>query len=113
MMDLTEKTCVPCQGGVPPLPARECRELHGRLHKRWSLNDSATRLSCSLSFKNFKEPFGLAVQIGDLAEEEGHHPEIHLGWGHLDIQVWTHKIGALVESDFILAAKIDRILGDL
>ena len=111
MASLKEKKCLPCQGGVPPLDAAECRRLLCRLNFRWNLNEKNDRLLCSLKIPGFPEDIlRLLRKIGELSEAENHHPELRWRPGCLDVQIWTHKIGALVESDFILAAKIDDIL---
>ncbi len=109
MSDLADKKCIPCTGGVPPLPSSEVHKLLARLSPGWELTHVGTRLFRTFKFKDFKAPMELAIAIGKLAEEQWHHPELHVGWGHLEVEIWTHKIGALVESDFILAAKIDRL----
>jgi 4a-hydroxytetrahydrobiopterin dehydratase len=104
--DLADKTCVPCRGGVPPLLAEDVARLleridgwdapeHHHLTKTWKLPDFAS----ALAFVN---------RIGALAEEQGHHPDVWLTWGKVRVDLWTHKIDGLTESDFILAAKIDR-----
>lgn len=105
---LAAKTCTPCQGGVPPLE-REEAERYLRDLEGWSLDEDATRIRKGFRFKHFKEAQAFAVEVGELAEEEGHHPTITYGWGHCDIEIWTHKIHGLHENDFILAAKIDQL----
>ena len=108
MSDLANKTCIPCQGGVPPLNKDECITLLKSLDD-WNMNGEANRLSKSFSFKDFNQAMELAVKIGKMADEQWHHPELKVGFGHLDIEVWTHKINGLVESDFIFCAKVDEI----
>ena len=99
MNDLAKKTCIPCQGGVPPLGKEECHKLLESL-SGWEMNSEAKRLSKSFSFKDFSAAMDLAVKIGKMADEQWHHPEIKVG---------THKIDGLVESDFIFCAKVDDI----
>tara|TARA_B100001245_G_C22498436_1_gene252702 strand:- start:146 stop:481 length:336 start_codon:yes stop_codon:yes gene_type:complete len=111
MSDLHEKNCVPCRGGVPPF---EIAEIHKYLKKidGWDVkkNDQeAYFLEKSFKFKNFSESQNFVNEIGKIAETEGHHPDILFGWGYAKIKIFTHKIKGLVESDFILASKIDRI----
>ena len=111
MASLREKKCLPCQGGVPPLEYGECFKLRNQLNSRWHLNAGGDRLFCSLGIVGFSQniPY-LFREIGELSERENHHPELYCSRKRLDIQIWTHKINALVESDFILASKIDDIL---
>ena len=111
MSDLHEKNCVPCRGGVPPF---EIAEIHKYLKKidGWDVkkNDQeAYFLEKSFKFKNFSESQNFINEVGKIAETEGHHPDILFGWGYAKIKIFTHKIKGLVESDFILASKIDRI----
>ncbi len=105
---LTGKVCTPCQGGIPPLCAVEA-EVFQKQTPKWDLTDEATRIRCSFSFDNFLGALDFVNKVGALAEDEGHHPDIALGWGYVDIAIHTHKIGGLHENDFILAAKIDAI----
>ena len=109
-MKLAEKKCIPCQGGVPPLPINEVNDLKKQLHEQWSLTHDNTRLFRSVKLKDFAKSMELANKLGEIAEEQWHHPELTVGYGHLDIEIWTHKINALVESDFIYAAKCDLVV---
>lgn len=107
-MALTDKRCIPCEGGVMPLfrPAAETllKETPG-----WELVVDGKKISRKYKFKNFKEALAFVNKVGAIAEEEGHHPDIELGWGRVRIELSTHAIGGLSENDFILAAKIDAI----
>ena len=109
MEKLAEKKCIPCSGETPPLSPDERNQLMGDLGPGWIFTNNDTRIAKSYSFKDFKGSMDLAIAIGELAEEQFHHPELNVGWGHLEVEIWTHKIGDLVESDFILAAKIDQL----
>jgi len=109
MSELAKKTCIPCQGGVPPLEKEQCKKMMELLNDDWQLSEEANKLRLSLTFDNFEKPMQLAQDIGQMADEQWHHPELHIGYGHLDVEVWTHKIDGLVESDFIFAAKVDEI----
>ncbi len=102
---LAKRKCVPCSGDVPPLSLDQCRKLHGEL-KNWELVE-AKRLVKSYKFKDFQSAMDLANKIAVIAEEEGHHPDLLVRWGELRIDLWTHAVNGLTESDFILAAKID------
>lgn len=107
-MDLKDKKCVPCSGYVPPLSLEEKKEHLKSLGPDWQLLTDNTRLRKDFKFKNFRRALEFANAVGAIAESEKHHPEIHLGWGHCDIEIWTHANNNLVENDFILAAKIDE-----
>jgi len=106
-MSLAERTCIPCRGGVPPLGAEEIDRLKSELHG-WSCVEER-RLVKEFALRNFAEAMHLANQIAKLAEAENHHPDLHVRWGGLTVELWTYKIDGLTESDFILAAKIDRL----
>lgn len=108
MTKLAEKKCIPCQGGVPPLSQEEKEKLLSEIGPEWQLTHNNTRLLREFKFKQFKKPLEFTNIVGAIAEEQFHHPEIHLGWGHLEIEIWTHKINDLVESDFIYAAKVNE-----
>lgn len=107
MADLAEKTCVPCRGGTPPLRGVELEEL-ARQVPEWEVVDEHHLLR-EFRFKNFREALAFVNRVGELAEEQAHHPDISFGWGRVEVKVFTHKIDGLTESDFILAAKIDRL----
>lgn len=107
MTSLAEKTCVPCKGGVPPLKGEELKQLAAQVPE-WSVRDEH-HLDRIFQFKNFAEALQFTNRVGELAEEQGHHPDIYLAWGKVGIKIWTHKIDGLTESDFVLAAKIDRL----
>lgn len=106
--DLAQKTCTPCQGGIPPLTAEEAAGFRPQAPD-WQLLDDHSRIERTYKFKNFREAFELVKQVGDLAEEEGHHPDVTFGWGFATISLQTKKIHGLHENDFIMAAKIDRL----
>ena len=107
--ELTQKTCVPCEGGVPPL-SREHAEAIVRNVEGWTLDPDGKRISRSWTVKNFMAGIDFFGRVARLAEEEGHHPDLHLeGYRNVAIEIWTHAIGGLSENDFILAAKIDKL----
>jgi 4a-hydroxytetrahydrobiopterin dehydratase len=107
MADLASRTCVPCRGGVPPLRGDEISELLAELDG-WEV-EREHHLVKSYTFKDFREALEFVNRVGQLAEEQGHHPDICFGWGSAEIKIYTHKIDGLTESDFILAAKIDAL----
>jgi 4a-hydroxytetrahydrobiopterin dehydratase len=104
---LFEKTCVPCRGGVPPLRGDELQTLAKQVPE-WSVVDKH-HIERTFDFNDFKQALAFTNRIGDLAEEQGHHPDIHLTWGKVGVKLWTHKIDGLTESDFVMAAKIERL----
>ena len=107
MNDLASRDCVPCRGGVPPLGKREIKNLIMEL-KGWEVV-AGHHLRKTFEFKDFRGALAFVNRIGELAEEQGHHPDISFGWGRAEVTIWTHKIDGLTESDFILAAKIDAL----
>ncbi len=109
MSDLATKKCVPCEGGVPPLGADKIKELLAQLDG-WQI-EQGYHLTRAFAFPDFVTALEFTNKVGALAEEEAHHPDIHLSYGRVKIELWTHKIKGLTESDFILAAKIDRLRG--
>ena len=106
-MALADKVCVPCRGGVPPMQADEVsrllRELDG-----WQAPENH-HLTKTYKFPDFKAALDYVDRVGEMAEEQGHHPDIYLAWGKVRVDVWTHKINGLTESDFVFAAKCDRL----
>lgn len=112
-MDLKDKKCIPCSSYVPPLSLEEKQKHLASLSTDWRLTHEQSRIERKIKFKNFKRALEFANEVGRLAEIEKHHPEIHLGWGHCDIEIWTHTNNNLVENDFILAAKIDQAYSKL
>lgn len=107
MSDLASRNCVPCRGGVPPLqPAeveRYLREVEGWTHRNHH------DISREFEFPDFAGALAFANRVGAVAEAEGHHPDLLVAWGRVEVRTWTHKVDGLTESDFILAAKIDRL----
>jgi 4a-hydroxytetrahydrobiopterin dehydratase len=103
---LAKKRCVPCRGGVPPLAGQEIRRLEEELGGGWSVVDEH-HLQKEYTFDDFAEALNFTNKVGAIAEEEGHHPDIALSWGRVELKIWTHKIDGLTESDFVLAAKAD------
>ena len=107
MTELASKTCVPCKGGTPPLKGEELEELWRQVPE-WKVVEEH-HLRRAFRFKNFREALGFVDKVGELAEEQGHHPDITFGWGYAEVAVWTHKIDGLTESDFVFAAKVDTL----
>ena len=108
MSELAEKQCVPCRGGVPPLRGEELERLRAQLHADWRVVDEH-HLERAFRFPDFRQALDFTSRVGELAEEQDHHPDLHLSWGKVVVQIWTHKIDGLTESDFVFAAKTDRM----
>ena len=104
---LADRKCVPCKGGVSPIKGRELDGLK-KVVPQWSVVNEH-HLTREFKFPDFKQALEFVNRVGALAEEQGHHPDILLAWGKAGITLWTHKIDGLTESDFIMAAKIDRL----
>ena len=107
MNELASKTCVPCRGGVPPLGGKELEALATQV-PAWNVIEGH-HITRSFGFPDFRQALAFVNKVGELAEQQGHHPDILLSWGKAEVTTWTHKINGLTESDFILAAKIDRL----
>jgi 4a-hydroxytetrahydrobiopterin dehydratase len=105
---LAEKKCTPCRGGIPPLTYGEAERFQAKT-PHWELYDDGHRIERTFRFGNFQEALGFVRDVGDLAESEGHHPDISFGWGYATISLRTKKIKGLHENDFIMASKIDRM----
>ena len=106
-MSLAEQKCIPCSGGVPPLANERAQALLRELDPGWSLNAQG-HLERAYGFADFAQAMRFANKLAEVAESEGHHPDLHIAWGRCRVEIWTHKIGGLTESDFYLAAKADR-----
>jgi 4a-hydroxytetrahydrobiopterin dehydratase len=104
MSDLAQKRCVPCEGGVPPLGKAEVENYLSQL-KGWSLNGKW--ITKEFTFKDFIAAMRFVNKVAEIAEDEGHHPDIHIHYNRVRFDIWTHVIDGLSENDFILAAKID------
>lgn len=105
---LAEKECVPCRGGVPPLRREELERLQDELDAGWRVVDEH-HLEKAFEFEDWASAQTFVERVGDLAEQQGHHPDLHLSYGRVGIELWTHKIDGLTESDFVLAAKIEEL----
>lgn len=106
--DLAERHCEPCHGDVPPLQGEDLREMMARLGEGWELAEEH-HLTKTFEFDDFVSALDFTNRVGELAEAEGHHPLIHLTWGEVTVDIWTHAIDGLSDNDFILAAKVDRL----
>ncbi len=108
MSELASKQCVPCRGGVPPLQGDELATYQQQLGGGWQVVNEH-HLEKEYTFDDFRQALDFTVQVGEMAEEQDHHPDIVLTWGLVKVTIWTHKIDGLTESDFVFAAKADRL----
>jgi len=106
---LAERSCQPCDRGTPPLPPDQVEALLGQL-QGWRV-EAGKRVVKRFRFRNFADAVAFVNTIAPIAEAEGHHPDLAVGWGRVDVSLTTHAIGGLSENDFVLAAKIDRAFG--
>ncbi len=107
-MELKEKKCKPCEGGTPPLKSQDIKNYLKKLDTNWEVIDN-TQIRQTYKFKNFREALDFANKVGEIAEEEQHHPDLHVYYGKVTIDLATHAIGGLSENDFIVASKIEDI----
>ena len=105
---LSTGKCEPCNGNTPKLDFQEISKFLSELNE-WSVNDNQEMIFKKFKFSNFKKAISFANEVGEIAENEGHHPDLWHGWGYAKIKIYTHAIKGLAESDFILAAKIDKL----
>jgi 4a-hydroxytetrahydrobiopterin dehydratase len=108
MSDLASKTCVPCRGDVPAIKGEPLERMAQQIPQWKVVNEH--HVVRGFTFPDFKQALNFVNRVGELAEQQGHHPDILLAWGKAEITLWTHKIDGLSDSDFIMAAKIDRLL---
>lgn len=108
-MDLASKKCVACEGGTPPFTAEEIQTYLPQLKRQWIVIDGK-KIKNEFTFKDFKEAMGFINKIAEIAEAEGHHPDMYIFYNHVSIELWTHAVGGLSENDFIMAAKIEELI---
>jgi 4a-hydroxytetrahydrobiopterin dehydratase len=108
MSDLAQKECVPCKGGVSPLKGDDLKALAEQLGGGWRVIDEH-HLERESKFKDFRAALDFTNRVGELAESQNHHPDIYLAWGKVKLTLWTHKIDGLTESDFVFAAKVNKL----
>jgi 4a-hydroxytetrahydrobiopterin dehydratase len=109
MTSLADKECVPCKGGIPALKGAELKDFENQLQGGWRIVNEH-HLEKEYKFKDFREALSFTNKVGELAKAQRHHPDIYLAWGKVKLTIWTHKIDGLTESDFVLAAKADRLV---
>ena len=117
MNELASRRCIPCKGGVPPLTREQLAPLLAQIDPAWEVLETLSerhgrvaKLSREYKFKDFQEAMAFAARVGEIAEEQQHHPDLYVAWGKARVEIWTHKIGGLTESDVIFAAKCDAAL---
>jgi 4a-hydroxytetrahydrobiopterin dehydratase len=106
---LSQMQCIPCRGGVPPLEGEGLSRLETELGSGWRVIDGH-HLEKEYTFPDFASALGFVNRVGQLADDQDHHPDIYLAWGKAGIKIWTHKIGGLTESDFVFAARCDTLV---
>jgi 4a-hydroxytetrahydrobiopterin dehydratase len=111
MSSLAEKDCIPCKGGVPPMAGAEIQRLLKEIDGWASVDDH--HLTKTYGFKDFATALAFVDRIGAMAEKQWHHPDLYLAWGKVRVDIWTHKIDGLTESDFVFAAKCDALAGQV
>ena len=109
MTDLSERHCKPCEGGVEPLSAEAARELLGELHSGWQLADDGLSICREFEFRNFYRTMAFVNAVAWIANREGHHPDLEVGYGRCLVRYTTHAIDGLSDNDFICAARIDAL----
>lgn len=109
-MDLIAKHCVPCEGGTPPLSETEEQKFHKKTPDWLLLHDGNHKLRRQFTFKDFKQAMEFVNHVADVAQAEGHHPDIYIFYNKVQLDLFTHAVGGLSENDFIMAAKVDTLL---
>lgn len=113
MQDLASKKCVPCEGGVDPLEPSRAKEYLKHLSPNWKITEDGKKITRRFKFKTYKQAWNFVNKVSEIAEAEGHHPDISFGWGYATITSYTHAINGLFDNDFILAAKVDKLENEL
>jgi 4a-hydroxytetrahydrobiopterin dehydratase len=108
MSDFTKQHCVPCEGGIAPLTKKDAEETMKHV-PGWTLDTDGKHIRCSFTHKDFVEAMAFVNKVADIAEKEGHHPDIAIHWNRVDLDLWTHAIGGLSTNDFIVAAKVNAL----
>lgn len=107
-MDFSQKHCIPCEGGVPPLTPDKSKEYKNTLVD-WELMGGNQKIKKKFTFKDFKQAMNFVNKVADIANEENHHPNISIFYNKVELELWTHAIGGLSDNDFIIASKVDKL----
>ena len=106
--ELAQKKCVPCRGGTPPLSAEQAKTYLAAVPE-WRVSADGKQISRTFTYKDFIQAMKFVNKVAEVAEEQGHHPDIHIHWNKVELVLWTHSIGGLHENDFVMAAKLERL----
>jgi len=106
--ELAQKKCVPCRGGTPPLSAEQAKAYLAAVPE-WRVSADGKQISRTFTYKDFIQAMKFVNKVAEVAEEQGHHPDIHIHWNKVELVLWTHSIGGLHENDFVMAAKLERL----
>ena len=106
--ELAQKKCVPCRGGTPPLSTEQAKAYLAAVPE-WRVSADGKQIARTFTYKDFIQAMKFVNKVAGVAEEQGHHPDIHIHWNKVELVLWTHSIGGLHENDFVMAAKIDRL----
>ncbi len=106
--ELAQKKCVPCRGGTPPLSAEQAKTYLGAVPE-WRVSADGKQISRTFTYRDFIQAMKFVNKVAEVAEEQGHHPDIHIHWNKVELVLWTHSIGGLHENDFVMAAKFDKL----
>jgi len=112
MTELAEQRCKPCEGGTSPLDSGEAQKLLDQVDDGWELSDDGNEIRRDFKFKGFYKTIAFVNALAWIANQEGHHPDLEVGYNHCLVRFTTHAIGGLSENDFICAAKVDALFGD-
>jgi len=106
--ELAQKKCVPCRGGTPPLSADQAK-IYLAAVPEWRVSADGKQIARTFTYKDFIQAMKFVNKVAEVAEEQGHHPDIHIHWNKVELVLWTHSIGGLHENDFVMAAKFDKL----
>lgn len=106
---MSEKNCVPCEGGIKPLGLEQAKEYLKNLPE-WEISERGTSIVRTVKYKDFKQALDFVNKVGEIAEEQNHHPDLSLGWGYCHVVLMTHSINGLHENDFIMASKVEKLI---
>ena len=106
--ELAKQKCVPCRGGTPPLSAEQVKAYLAAVPE-WRVSADGKQIARTFTYKDFIQAMKFVNKVAEVAEEQGHHPDIHIHWNKVELVLWTHSIGGLHENDFVMAARLERL----